>query len=269
MMFVSPGMASVKPRGRGRLSINLSYSGKVARELSLASGRPACTIRSFEKANPASKFALQRQNGEPPMVVVRREKILMFLGLQQQVVIRVDEAGLLGARQTEQAHRSGPGTPEDEVQVKLHLLGDAKQMQGIQAGNLLGPQQKLEVRGESDFARLTDIMRQRDPWLLEIARGLNRADRPLAETERRALRPLEGRQEVVEIANRVQLRGALVRHYIEESPKALAGTEADRGGRTAAGAPCHHHAARSELNGEIRSERVSIGEIARGLRIVC
>ncbi len=56
----------LRPNGRTHLSINLSYTGKAARELSLATGRPACTIHSFEKENPASKFALQRQNGEPP-----------------------------------------------------------------------------------------------------------------------------------------------------------------------------------------------------------
>jgi hypothetical protein len=40
------------------LSINLAYTGKTARELSLATGRPAYTIHSFENANPASKFEL-------------------------------------------------------------------------------------------------------------------------------------------------------------------------------------------------------------------
>ncbi|WP_224961762.1 MobF family relaxase [Geomonas subterranea] len=46
----------LRPEGRTHLSINLSYTGKAARELSLATGKPACTIHSFEKENPASKF---------------------------------------------------------------------------------------------------------------------------------------------------------------------------------------------------------------------
>ncbi|GFO62684.1 relaxase domain-containing protein [Geomonas paludis] len=255
----------LRPEGRTHLSINLSYTGKAARELSLATGRPACTIHSFEKENPASKFALQRQNGEPPMVVIRSEKILMPVGPQQQVVIRVDEAGFLGARQTERLLAVVRELGKSGVQVKLHLLGDAKQMPGIQAGNLLGPLQRLGARGEIDSARLTDILRQRDPGLLEIARGLNRMDRPLAENAQRALRTLQGRREVVEIADQAQLRNAVVRHYLEESKKPSRHPR-----RMESGEPqrvlllTSTNAARRELNSEIRRERISTGEIAEG-----
>lgn len=69
------------------------------------------------------------------------------------MVIRVDEAGLLGARRTERLIEVVQELRKSGVQVKLHLLGDAKQMQGNQACNLLGPQQKLEVGGKIDFAR--------------------------------------------------------------------------------------------------------------------
>lgn len=243
----------LRPNGRTHLSINLSYTGKAARELSLATGRPACTIHSFEKENPASKFALQRQNGEPPMVVVMDEKILIPMGPQQQVVIRVDEAGFLGARQTERLLDVVRELEKSGVQVKLHLLGDAKQMPGIQAGNLLGPLQRLGVRGEIDYAHLTDILRQREPGLLEVARGLNRMDRPLAENAQRALRTLERRQEVVEIADQTQLRSAVVRHYLEESKKP---SRLPR--RVESGEPQRvlllttTNAARRELNSEIR-----------------
>jgi len=60
------------PQGREHISINLAYTGNAARELSLATDKPACTLSSFENGNPASKFALQRENREPPMVVVAR-----------------------------------------------------------------------------------------------------------------------------------------------------------------------------------------------------
>ncbi|QWV94654.1 hypothetical protein KP004_05590 [Geomonas oryzisoli] len=59
----------LRPEGREHLSVNLSYTGKAARELSLATGRPL-TLNSFENGNPASKFALQRANREPPMLMV-------------------------------------------------------------------------------------------------------------------------------------------------------------------------------------------------------
>ncbi|WP_224958372.1 ATP-dependent DNA helicase [Geomonas subterranea] len=199
------------------------------------------------------------------MVVVRGEKILMPVGPQQQVVIRVDEAGFLGARQTERLLDVVRELGKSGVQVKLHLLGDAKQMPGIQAGNLLGPLQRLGARGEIDSARLTDILRQRDPGLLEIARGLNRMDRPLAENAQRALRTLQGRREVVEIADQAQLRNAVVRHYLEESKKPSRHPR-----RMESGEPqrvlllTSTNAARRELNSEIRRERISTGEIAEG-----
>lgn len=158
------------------------------------------------------------------------------------MVIRVDEAGLFGARRTERLIEVVQELRKSGVQVKLHLLGDAKQMQGNQAGNLLGPRQKLEVGGKIVFARpAKGSVVTRDRARAEPGRPT------LAENARRVLRTLERRQEAVEIADRVQLGSALVRHYLEESPKALAGTEADRVGRTAAGASCHHHVARSEL----------------------
>ena len=100
---------------------------------------------------------------------------------------------MLGARQAEQLLRVAGELRERGVQVKLHLLGDSKQMQAIQA---------LGVRREVDFAHLTEILRQRDPELLEIARGLNREDRPLAQNAREALISLEKRGAVTELATR-------------------------------------------------------------------
>jgi hypothetical protein len=57
------------------------------------------------------------------------------------------------------------------ARVKLHLLGDSKQMQGVQAGHLLAPLRGLGEKGEIDYAHLTEILRQRDPGLLQIAEG--------------------------------------------------------------------------------------------------
>ncbi len=49
----------LRPEGREHLSVNRSYTGKAARELSVATGKPALTLDSFENVNPASKFAPQ------------------------------------------------------------------------------------------------------------------------------------------------------------------------------------------------------------------
>ncbi|MBJ6750489.1 MobF family relaxase [Geomonas anaerohicana] len=255
----------LRPYGEEHLSINLAYTGKAARELALATGRPACTIHSFENANPASKFDLQRQNGEPPMVVVRGEKIFIPTEPGTQVVIRVDEAGFLGARQTERLLDVVEKLQQSGARVKLHLLGDSKQMQGVQAGNLLVPLRELGERGEIDYAHLTDILRQRDPGLLEIARGLNREDRLLAVNAQEALRGLAKRREMVEIADPQELRKAVVEHYLAESRKPSHLPE-----REEAGQPQQvllltvTNAARRELNREIRQARVASGEILEG-----
>ncbi|BCO11234.1 hypothetical protein GEOBRER4_n1003 [Citrifermentans bremense] len=247
------------------LSINLAYTGKAARELSLATGRPACTIHSFENANPASKFDLQRQNGEPPMVTVRGEKIFIPTEPGTQVVIRVDEAGFLGARQTARLLDVVEELQKSGAWVKLHLLGDAKQMQGIQAGNLLAPLRELGERGEIDYAHLTEILRQRDPGLLQIARGLNREDRLLAQNAREALGLLEKRRELVELPEPGALRDAVVKHYLEESRKPSQLPEREAAGESRQVLLLTTtNAARRELNLEIRQARVLSGEIAEG-----
>ncbi|WP_214608074.1 MobF family relaxase [Geoanaerobacter pelophilus] len=253
------------PEGQEHLSVNLAYTGKAARELSLATGRPACTLSSFEKANPASKFALQRQNGEPAMVMVAGEKILIPDQGGREVVFRVDEAGFLGARQAEHLLEVVEELQQRGLQVKLHLLGDSKQMQGIQAGDLLKQVRELGLRQEVDYAHLDEILRQRDPGLLEIARTLNREDRPLAENARKALSELEKRCELREFSNLEDLRREVMQHYLEESRKPSLLPERERNGDTQQVLlVTSTNAQRKELNSEIRAARVAAGEIEEG-----
>ena len=253
----------LRPSGREHVSINLAYTGKAAREMQLATGRPGCTVDSFLAANPASKFDLQREKGGSAMLEVGGENILIPKGAQ--AVLRVDEASFLGARQAEQLLRVVEELRERGVQVKLHLLGDSKQMQAILAGNLLRQVEELGVRREVDLAHLTEILRQRDPELLAIARGLNREDRPLAENAREALASLEKRGAVIEIPDRHELNRAVVDCYLEESRKPSRLPE-----RAAAGETQRvllltaTNAERRELNREIRTARVLAGEIGEG-----
>jgi conjugative relaxase-like TrwC/TraI family protein len=253
------------PSGREHFSVNLAYTGKAARELSAATGRPAFTLASFQKGDPASKFAQQRANREPPMVEVGGEKVLIPEGAGKQLVLRVDEAGFLGARQAERLLGVVEELQRRGMQVKLHLLGDSKQMQGIEAGDILRQLQEPEVRKGIDYTHLTEILRQRDQGLLEIARELNREDRELSENARQALGLLEKRGELVEVADPAGLRAAAVEHYLEESRKPSPLPE-----RTAVGEPqrvllvTSTNAARRELNREIRAARVAAGEIAEG-----
>ncbi|QWV94652.1 hypothetical protein KP004_05575 [Geomonas oryzisoli] len=77
---------------------------------------PAVPVDRFENRNPASKFALQRVNGEPPRVVVAGEKIRIKKKRGAQVVLPGDEA-TSGPRQAERLldvaeelrHRGPPG----------------------------------------------------------------------------------------------------------------------------------------------------------------
>lgn len=255
----------LRPEGREHLSVNLSYTGKAARELSLATGRPALTLESFENGNPASKFALERANGDPLMLVVAGEKILIPEGREAQVVLRVDEAGFLGARQAERLLDVADELRQRGVRVKLHLLGDSKQMQGIQAGDLLRQVRELGLKEEVDYAHLTEILRQRDPGLLEIAKGLNREDRELAVNAREALRSLERRQEVLEITDPLELHRAAVEHYLEESRKLSRTPERAAEGETQQVLlVTTTNEARRDLNREIRQARVTGREIEEG-----
>ena len=123
------------PDGRGHLSINAACTGKAARELGLATGRPAFTVDSLLLGWEAPKFDLQKANAGPIRLIAAGEEILIFEG--RQVVLRVDEASFLGARQAEGLLRMVEELKARGVQAKLHLVGDTKQMQAIQAGGLL------------------------------------------------------------------------------------------------------------------------------------
>ena len=122
----------LEPEGRRPYSVNLACTGKAAREMSLATGRPAFTLDSFLSQYVASKFDLQREKTESPIVEPSSERVLIPDGVP--VVIRLDEASLLGARQARDLLQVVEGLREKGVQVKLHLLGDTKQMQAIRPG---------------------------------------------------------------------------------------------------------------------------------------
>ena len=253
----------LEPEGRRPYTVNLACTGKAAREMSIATGLPAFTLEGFLNQYAASKFDLQREKTESPIVEPSGEKILIPEGVP--VVLRLDEASLLGARQARELLQVVAELREKGAQVKLHLLGDTKQMQSISAGDFLKQVQELGVTREVEYAHLTEILRQRDPGLLEIAKGLNREDRTPGENAREALAALDKRGELVEIRDPGGLRKAAVEHYLEESRKPSLNPE-----RAAAGEGksvlmvAATNAQRLELNREARSARVSLGEIEAG-----
>ncbi len=95
--------------------------------------------------------------------------------------------------------------------------------------------------------------------------GLNREDSELAVNAREALRSLGKRQEVLQIADPSELRGAAVEHYLEESrklsrmPERAAAREAQQVLLVTT-----TNDARRDLNFEIRRARVTGREIDEG-----
>jgi len=253
----------LRPTGREHHAVNLACTGKAARELSLATGRPAFTVDAFLNASPVSAFDLQREEAGSARVVVAGEEVA--IPKEEPVVLRVDEASFLGAKQAGELLRVVEALRERGVEAKLHLLGDTKQMQAVQAGDFLRQVEELGVRREVGYAHLTEIVRQRDPELLEIARGLNREDRELSENAREALGALEKRGSVVEIPELRDLKSAAVQCYLEESGKPSRIPEKEAAGeRQSVLLVTATNAQRRELNLEIREARVAVGEIEEG-----
>lgn len=79
-------------------------------------------------------------------------------------------------------------------------------------GGFLRQVRELGVRGEVDYAHMTEILRQRDPELLEIAKSLNREDRALGKNAREALVAIGKRGRVTEMAELPELKAAVVQH---------------------------------------------------------
>ncbi|BCG45626.1 hypothetical protein GEOBRER4_n0384 [Citrifermentans bremense] len=73
-------------------------SGKRPGNFPLPPEDPPAPSSILESVNPASKFALQRQNGEVAMVTVKGEKNLIP---NREVEFRVYETWFLGVRQAE------------------------------------------------------------------------------------------------------------------------------------------------------------------------
>ena len=253
----------LKPDGREPCTINLAYTGKAAREMKRATGRPGFTVDSF--LNAASKFDLQRAKTDEAILEVAGERILISKAVP--VIVRVDEAGFLGAKQAGELLDVVGALRERGVQVKLHLLGDTKQLQAISAGDFLRQVETLGRRGELEFAQLTEILRQREPELLELARGLNREDRPLAENAREAVAALVKGHALTEIVSEPERRAAEVRHYLQESVKPSHIPERARAGELQTVLMMTGtNPERKELNREVRGARIAAGEIGEGQR---
>lgn len=126
----------------GRSVWGASLTGKAARGLEASAGIPSVTLARLLPCIAENRSPF-RDDPSP---------------LDAKTVLVVDEAGMLGTRQmkilVDAVHQAG---------AKLVLVGDAKQLQPIEAG---GPFRALgELLGE---AKLVHIQRQRDEWARRV-----------------------------------------------------------------------------------------------------
>lgn len=200
--------------------------------------------------------------GQIPQPTGRKGEISIPKGAQ--VVLKVDESSFVGARQAEHLLSVVKELQSQGVQAKLELVGDQKQMQAIQAGNMFAQAQSLAKEGKADFAHLSEINRQKDADLLRVAQTLNK-DGNHGMNAREALRDLREQGRVTEIGDRGELIKATVSKYLEESAKPSRDPEkAANGEKQSVILATTLNSDRTVLNKEIREARISAGEIEKG-----
>ncbi|MBJ6749919.1 MobF family relaxase [Geomonas anaerohicana] len=240
----------LNPTGREHHPLNLAYTGKAALEMETASGKEASTLHAF----------LDRYWTNPtPIPPQPRQQ-------ETQVVIRVDEASLVGGRQAEQLLKVVQDLKDQGHQVKLALIGDTKQLSSIQASPFFSHAAELARGGHGDLALLKEITRQKEAGLLEVATTLNRGNVSLGQNAADALKLLEQQGRVLEFPTRDELMRATVERYLTEADKpSLAADRAGEKQSVLVVTPLN--ADRQELNQKIRAARQEIGELGQGVTV--
>lgn len=247
----------LEPSGRRHRTINLAYTGKAALEMAKANGQPASTIDSF-----LNSFQRDPYLGPDKHEGSERAR-------QVQVVVKVDEASLVGARQARHLLDAIDEMRGEGVPVKLVLIGDRKQLQSIQSGPFFDHASREVRGGRGDYAELCEIARQKDPSLRLVAEVLNReSGGELGANAQAALNILERQGRVTELWDRQELVGAAVTRYLQES-----GQPHPDPSRSAAGE--HKNVLlvtplnldREELNLRVREALGNVGRLGAGKRL--
>jgi hypothetical protein len=253
----------LQPQGKHHETYNIAYTGKAALEMERASGRPGFTVDGFLNASARGEVLPQRDDPTRARLEAVGEKELIQGA--RQIVLRLDEAGMVGAKQTGHLLQIVKDLQDQGVEAKIHMVGDTRQMQAIQAGDFFHQVLELGKEGWADVVHLNEINRQRDPGYLEIANTLNLGERTPGENARGALTALELRGDLVEKEQGAELLSAVRERYLSESRRPS--HDRERGARgekqsvlliTSTNADC------KELNRQIREARIAAGEIGEG-----
>ncbi|HQH27430.1 MAG TPA: AAA family ATPase, partial [Oligoflexia bacterium] len=166
--------------------------------------------------------------GQAPAASPRSGKPAMVIPAGAQVCLKIDESSFLGARQTEQLLKVTQDLQNKGIQTKIEFVGDTKQLQSIQAGDIFRQAQNLAKDGKGDLAEMKEINRQKNPELLAVANKLNEnGDRQqLKDNAREALGMLKDQGRVTEVEagkdkaeTRQNLIDAAMKLYMREADK--------------------------------------------------
>jgi hypothetical protein len=178
-----------------------------------------------------------------------------------QVVLKIDEASFVGAKQAEYLANVVKDLKAKGVQAKIELVGDTKQMQSIQSGDILRQSQKMARDGKIDHAEMKEINRQNDASLKDVAETLNRGaykqEHGKAAVE--SLGKLERQGRITEVkGGREEMIKAAVESYSHSTAPGKDGE------RQSALLVASTNKDRQDLNAAIRAERINNGEIQQG-----
>ncbi|WP_322790944.1 Ti-type conjugative transfer relaxase TraA (plasmid) [Rhizobium indigoferae] len=127
----------------GRRVIGAALAGKAAEGLEDSSGIRSRTLAAWELAWASGRELLERGN-----------------------VLVIDEAGMVSSQQMARVLDIA-----EQAEVKVVLVGDAMQLQPIQAGAAF-----RAITERIDFAELAGVRRQRQPWAREASRLFARGE---------------------------------------------------------------------------------------------
>ena len=237
----------LNPTGRGHHTLNLAYTGKAALEMEAASGRETSTLHAFLDRYWKNPTPISAETRQP----------------ETQVVIRVDEASLVGGIQAEQLLKVLQDIKAQGHQVKLALIGDTKQLSSIQASPFFSHAAELARGGHGDLALMKEISRQKEAGLLDVATTLNRGSFSMGQNATDALKLLEQQGRVHEVPVRDELMHATVQRYLTEADKPDPAT-GPAGEKQSVLVVTPLNSDREELNQKIRAARQEKGELDRG-----